>query len=159
MTIESCTFADELRNAVKEGKKTHYEELLLSAASLLENKDTRATPSADPLAGLQRYWLSVRDRGTYSEAEMLVDNHNGEYVLHSEAAKVIEKHKNLPMKSPILLLQYTQKRRLPSLGRRCIKEQKPEVTTGRPSMINLKPNSRRSRRRVLITTNATAATA
>lgn len=51
--------------------------------------DTRATPSADPLAGLVRYWLSVRDRGTYYDAEMLVDNQNGEYVLHSEAAKII----------------------------------------------------------------------
>lgn len=43
--------------------------------------NTRATPSADPLAGLVRYSVPLR----YDK--IMPD---GEYVLHSEAAKIIE---------------------------------------------------------------------
>ncbi|MBX8825282.1 hypothetical protein [Ochrobactrum sp. SFR4] len=44
--------------------------------------NTRATPSADPLAGVVRYGISMFGNGAVEMGE-------GEYVLHSEAAKIV----------------------------------------------------------------------
>ncbi|KAB0538085.1 hypothetical protein [Pseudochrobactrum saccharolyticum] len=49
--------------------------------------NTRATPSADPLAGLQRYDLDFH--GLHGEDAYMRKDETGEYVLHSEAAKII----------------------------------------------------------------------
>ncbi|QYM72870.1 hypothetical protein K1X45_15795 [Pseudochrobactrum sp. Wa41.01b-1] len=49
--------------------------------------NTRATPSTDTLAGLQRYDLDFH--GLHGEDAYMRKDETGEYVLHSEAAKII----------------------------------------------------------------------
>ncbi len=43
MSNKRQTLSDELRCAVHEGKKTHYEELLLSAADIIENRNAASS--------------------------------------------------------------------------------------------------------------------